>query len=164
MESLVRTARRGGVILIAGMSIVASLVLVYTLFNGGSVARLPTVLQMTSTVSATLRDGVTTVDVFDALFPCGSVTGAPKVAASQMIAALEPDPRGVYCGAIGHIAPHSHATFNVAIRTLTVESGVGHYFAGGGIVAESSAEREVLETRWKAAQMTRLLQGFPRDD
>jgi len=127
-----------------------------------SVARLPTVLQMTSTVSAALRDGVTTFDVFSALFPCGSVTGAPKVAASQMIATLEPDPRGVYCGAIGHIAPHSRATFNVAIRTLTVDRATGRaeYGTGSGITWDSANDAEYDEMLAKAAILTADLPQF----
>ena len=78
------------------------------------VQSLPTVHQMVSDVSATTRPGTTLADVFAALFPCGSITGAPKVRAMQMIQALEPKPRGVYCGTIGLVRPGGHATFNVA--------------------------------------------------
>ncbi len=83
------------------------------------VQSLATVHQMVSDVSAQTRPGCTLADVFAALFPCGSITGAPKVRAMQMIAALEPRARGLYCGAIGVVRPGGHATFNVAIRTVT---------------------------------------------
>ena len=81
---------------------------------------LPTVWQMTSTVRATPRAGLSLSDVFAALFPCGSVTGAPKVRAMHQIAQLESEPRGVYCGAVGVLAPGGRATFNVPIRTVTI--------------------------------------------
>ena len=80
-----------------------------------------TLLQMTSTVAGMLRDGVDYDDVFSALFPCGSVTGAPKIRARQIIADLETSPRGVYCGAIGWIGPGDRAAFNVAIRTAEID-------------------------------------------
>jgi para-aminobenzoate synthetase/4-amino-4-deoxychorismate lyase len=82
---------------------------------------LPTAWQMSSTVQCATRPGVGLAEVFRALFPCGSVTGAPKVAAMAAIAALEPSPRGAYCGAIGLIRPGGHATFNVGIRTVTID-------------------------------------------
>ncbi|MES2946096.1 MAG: chorismate-binding protein, partial [Pseudomonadota bacterium] len=88
---------------------------------------LPSVWQMTSDVEARTRAGCNLVDVFAALFPCGSVTGAPKVRAMQMIRELEAGPRGVYCGAIGVVRPGEpgqgiRATFNVPIRTVTVQA------------------------------------------
>ena len=85
-----------------------------------AVQSLPTVHQMVADVSAQTRPGIGLGDVFGALFPCGSITGAPKVRAMQMIRTLEPAPRGVYCGAIGVVRPGGHATFNVAIRTVTL--------------------------------------------
>jgi para-aminobenzoate synthetase/4-amino-4-deoxychorismate lyase len=120
------------------------------------VHRLPTVLQMTSTVTAEARPGVSTWDLFAALFPCGSVTGAPKIAATRAIAALEPDPRGVYCGAIAHLAPDGTATFSVAIRTLTIDHGTGRaeYGAGSGITWDSAGAAEYDELRAKAAILT----------
>lgn len=86
-----------------------------------AVEQYPTVHQMTSTIEATLRDDVSLVEIFRALFPCGSITGAPKIAAMQAIAELEPSARGVYCGTIGLIEPGGDCTFNVAIRTLVLE-------------------------------------------
>ena len=126
------------------------------------VERRPTVLQMTSTVAARLRPGVSTFEIFAALFPCGSVTGAPKVAATRMIADLEPDPRGVYCGAIGYLAPGGAAAFSVAIRTLTIdhESGTAEYGVGGGITWDSRSEAEYDEIVAKAAILTADLPRF----
>jgi len=116
----------------------------------------PTLLQMTSTVSARLRPGAGLPAIFSALFPCGSVTGAPKIAAMRKIAALEPEPRGAYCGAIGYAAPDGSAVFSVAIRTLVVdrETGVVQYGVGSGITWDSRAEEEARETRLKAAVLT----------
>jgi len=120
------------------------------------VQRLPTVLQMTSMIEARLRAGVSTWEVFKALFPCGSVTGAPKIAAASMIARLEPDPRGVYCGAIGHMAPDGTSTFSVAIRTMTIDhdSGRAEYGVGGGITWDSAGSEEYDELRAKTAILT----------
>ena len=126
------------------------------------VERRPTVLQMTSTVTATLRDDVRIAELFGALFPCGSVTGAPKVAATQIIALLESAPRGVYCGAIGHVAPGGDATFSVAIRTLTVdhERKCAVYGVGSGITWDSAAATEYDEVVAKAAILTHDLPQF----
>ena len=124
------------------------------------VERYETVWQMTSTVEATLREGLDVADVFGALFPSGSVTGAPKVRSMQIIAELETVPRGVYCGAIGWIAPPDatgpRAEFNVAIRTvvLDVDSGQVEYGVGGGITYDSEAAREYAECLTKARVLT----------
>ncbi len=120
------------------------------------VHRLPTVLQMTSTIAARTRADVSTWDIFAALFPCGSVTGAPKIAASEMIAQLESDPRGVYCGAIGHVSPDGTSTFSVAIRTLTIDhhTGRAEYGVGGGITWDSGGAAEYDELRAKTAILT----------
>ncbi len=110
-----------------------------------------TVHQMTSLVRARLRAGVDLPEILRALFPCGSVTGAPKIRAMQIIRALEPDPRGVYCGAIGWAAPDGRMSFNVAIRTLTLfDSGAVRLNVGGGVVHDSTAEAEYEEALWKA--------------
>jgi para-aminobenzoate synthetase / 4-amino-4-deoxychorismate lyase len=122
-----------------------------------TVERYPTVLQMTSHVRSQLKPGTTLADVFTALFPCGSVTGAPKIAASKCIRSLEPKPRGVYCGAVGVVRPGAREfTFNVAIRTAVVtrETGRAVYGAGGGITADSDPDRELAELRAKAAVLT----------
>jgi para-aminobenzoate synthetase / 4-amino-4-deoxychorismate lyase len=120
------------------------------------VERHPTVLQMTSTVEATLRDAVSLAGVFAALFPCGSVTGAPKIAAMNTIARLERSPRGVYCGAIGVVEPGGNARFSVAIRTAVVDarSMRAEYGAGGGITWDSDPGAERNEVFAKAAILT----------
>lgn len=107
--------------------------------------------QMTSTVEGRLREGVTTAGLLRALFPCGSVTGAPKIRAMQIIRSLEPRARGAYCGAIGFAAPDGRAVFNVAIRTLCLQGGRGTMGTGSGLVWDSDAEAEYDEWRLKGA-------------
>jgi para-aminobenzoate synthetase/4-amino-4-deoxychorismate lyase len=85
-----------------------------------------------------------------ALFPCGSVTGTPKIRAMEIIRELETSPRGVYCGAIGHFAPDGCAHFNVAIRTLTICGGEGELGIGGAVVYDSTAQSEYAECLLKA--------------
>jgi len=122
--------------------------------------RYETVWQLTSTVSADARPGTAVLDVFRALFPCGSVTGAPKVRTMQIIAELEDMPRGVYCGAVGYLAPPGSgapaACFNVPIRTVVVdtETHTAEYGVGGGITWDSRAEGEYDETVAKAKVLT----------
>jgi para-aminobenzoate synthetase / 4-amino-4-deoxychorismate lyase len=120
------------------------------------VERHPTVLQLTSTVEAAVRDGVGLGDVFTALFPCGSVTGAPKISAMNAIATLERSPRGVYCGAIGVVRPGGDALFSVAIRTAVVDARAhrAEYGAGGGITWDSDPVSERNEVFAKAAILT----------
>ena len=118
-----------------------------------------TVHQMVSRVTARLRPGVSLGGVFAALFPCGSITGAPKVRAMEIIRELEPWPRDAYCGAIGWAAPDGRAAFNVAIRTLTLyPDGAAVLNVGGGIVANSTAAAEYEEALWKA----RFALPFPK--
>ena len=117
--------------------------------------RYETVTQMTSTVTATLRPETGLADAFRALFPCGSVTGAPKLRAMQIIRELESAPRGVYCGSIGHAAPDGTAAFNVAIRTAVVtDDGAGRYDVGSGIVWDSDPDAEYAECLLKAQVLT----------
>ncbi len=111
---------------------------------------------LTSTVEAELGVGTTPSQILRALFPCGSITGAPKIRAMEIIRELEPEPRGVYTGAIGVFRGDGSACFNVAIRTLTVEQGRGRLGVGGGIVADSEPEAEFAETRLKARFLTAL--------
>ncbi|OPG16989.1 aminodeoxychorismate synthase component I [Ferroacidibacillus organovorans] len=115
--------------------------------------RYPTVHQMTSTVSAKIGEHATFVDVLAALFPCGSITGAPKISTMRLIAELESQPREIYCGAIGLIEPGGDATFNVAIRTLLLdrETGEALYGVGGGITWNSEPRDEYAEALTKAA-------------
>ncbi|MCB1247481.1 MAG: aminodeoxychorismate synthase component I [Acidimicrobiia bacterium] len=120
----------------------------------------PTVWQMTSTVTAELRDDVTLTDVFGALFPCGSVTGAPKPSSMRIIADTEPAPRGVYCGAVGFIPPgdgRHGASFNVAIRTVQLDlaEGFATYGTGGGVTWYSEPEDEYAEAVAKTLVLRR---------
>ena len=110
----------------------------------------PTLHQMVSTVTAKLKPGCDIATILKALFPCGSITGAPKIRAMQIISALEQSPRGIYCGAIGHIAPDGTAGFNVAIRTLTIADGRGELGIGGAVVYDSTAKAEYAECLLKA--------------
>jgi len=121
---------------------------------------LPSVWQMTSDVQARTRAGTTLADVFAALFPSGSITGAPKVRAMQMIKALELEPRGVYCGAVGVVRPGGAATFNVAIRTVTAQGGELRCGIGSGITADATANGEWQEWRHKRAFLERASQPF----
>lgn len=112
----------------------------------------PTVYQLTSTITARTRPGTRLEEVFRALFPCGSITGAPKVKTTEIIAALEESPRGVYCGAIGYVTPQGKAIFNVPIRTVVVDRarGTAECGVGGGITWDSTAADEYAETLTKA--------------
>lgn len=112
----------------------------------------PTVWQMTSTVSATLPKDKTWYDVMLALFPCGSVTGAPKSSTMRIIRDLEKGPRGAYCGTMGYIAPGGDAVFNVAIRTVTLDmaQGIAEFGTGGGITWDSRGSSEYDEMLAKA--------------
>jgi len=111
----------------------------------------PTVHQMVSHVRAKLTPGISIRDIFAALFPCGSITGAPKMRAMEILHDLEDGPRDAYCGAIGMIAPDGTMRFNVAIRTISLfEDGNAVFNVGGGIVFDSTAEAEYEECLLKA--------------
>ena len=109
--------------------------------------RFETVWQMTSTVESTLKDGTTLPGLMQALFPCGSITGAPKIRTMQIIRELERFPRGAYTGAIGLLQPGGDCVFNVAIRTVVIdtESNEATFGVGGGVTIDSTAEREYEE-------------------
>ena len=119
-----------------------------------AVERYPTVLQMTSTVTAQLAPGRDAVDVLEAAYPCGSITGAPKLRAIEALVAIEGVARGAYTGSIGRIDADGSAQFNVAIRTLTVQNGAATMGLGGGIVADSTADAEWDEALAKGAFLT----------
>ena len=121
---------------------------------------LPTLWQMTSDVVARTRAGCTLADVFAALFPCGSVTGAPKVRAMQLIHALEPQARGVYCGALGVVQPGGAATFNVPIRTVLMQGDTVRCGIGSGITSGAAPDAEWQEWRHKRAFLERASQAF----
>jgi para-aminobenzoate synthetase component 1 len=110
----------------------------------------PTVHHLVSTVEARLEPGRDALDLLAATLPGGSITGAPKVRAMQIIRELEPVPRGVYCGAIGYISWQGDMRMSVAIRTLTRRDGVAHIHAGGGVVLDSDPAAEYEETLDKA--------------
>jgi para-aminobenzoate synthetase / 4-amino-4-deoxychorismate lyase len=112
----------------------------------------PTVHQMTSTISAKVSETTSIVDIFKALFPCGSITGAPKISTMNIIADLENEPRDVYCGAIGYITPNNEAIFNVPIRTVLIDHKTGNavYGVGGGVTWDSTSEGEYNEILAKA--------------
>lgn len=111
----------------------------------------PTVWTLTSTIRAELRQSIDLLEILRALFPCGSVTGAPKIAAMRHIKRLESGPRGVYCGSLGWLAPNGDMSLNVAIRTLVLQQDRhGTYGVGGGIVHDSVAAKEWQECFWKA--------------
>lgn len=109
-----------------------------------------TVHQMVSLVRAKLMSETSLGDVFEALFPCGSITGAPKLRAMEILRDLEPWARDVYCGTIGWAAPDGRSDFNVAIRTLTVQDGKATLNVGGGVVWDSTGPSEYEEALWKA--------------
>jgi para-aminobenzoate synthetase / 4-amino-4-deoxychorismate lyase len=116
----------------------------------------PTLHTLTSTVQATLKPSVSASDVLRALFPCGSITGAPKVRAMEIIADLETYRRGAYTGAVGHFSPTGEIRLNVAIRTAVLENGRGRYAVGGGVVFDSNPQDEFEESLLKARILTDL--------
>ena len=124
----------------------------------------PTVHQMVSRVTATLRDGFDAVDIIAAIFPCGSITGAPKISAMRHLAALEPEPRGAYTGSMGWIEPGGDASFNVLIRTLELANGAStaRLGLGSGLVVDSIGEDEWAECLLKGEFVTRAA-GDPVD-
>ena len=109
-----------------------------------------TIFQMTSTVDAQVPQNIPLSELLRALFPSGSVTGAPNVEAMKIIRRIEPGPRKVYTGAIGWISPQRDMMFNVPIRTLLVKDGHGEMGVGGGIVWDSTPEGEWAESQWKS--------------
>ena len=130
----------------------------------------PNVWQLVSEVQCRTKPDVTLLDIFRAMFPCGSVTGAPKQSAMEIIERLEESERGVYCGAVGLLRPRAwglRARFSVAIRTAVVAGDVTHYGSGGGVVAESDPASEYREMALKAEMLAvapsrpfRLLETF----
>ena len=114
-----------------------------------------TVWQMTSTIESRLRSEIDLVQTFRALFPCGSITGAPKISTMEIIQKTEKAPRGVYCGTIGILLPRGKRIFNVAIRTLQMQGGQAIYGVGGGITWDSKWESEYQDTKQKSAVLYR---------
>jgi para-aminobenzoate synthetase/4-amino-4-deoxychorismate lyase len=125
-----------------------------------TVEKYETLFQMTSEVSGALRPGVRYSDIFASLFPCGSITGAPKHRTIEIIQELERGPRGVYTGAIGFFSPAREAVFNVPIRTVVLKNNCGEMGVGGGIVIDSLAEDEFRECLLKSEFLTRREEPF----
>lgn len=125
-----------------------------------TVEKYPTLFQMTSTVQAKTQASV--ADIFSALFPCASITGAPKISTMNIISELETTPRKIYTGSIGHISPEHKAQFNVAIRTALIdkESKQAEYGLGGGIVWDSTSADEYSEALLKSRVLTERPQEF----
>jgi para-aminobenzoate synthetase / 4-amino-4-deoxychorismate lyase len=120
-----------------------------------------TLHQMTSGVRSTLTEGTTLDQLLTGIFPPGSITGAPKIRAMELVAELEDAPRGVYCGAIGRISPDGHSLFNVAIRTpVFFPDGRGEMGIGSGLVADSAADREYAECLLKMKFLTDKVHAF----
>lgn len=124
-----------------------------------AVRTLPTVHHLESTVTARLRADVDALDALRACFPAGSITGAPKRRAMQIIAELEPDARSVYCGSIGYVDAGGNCDFNVAIRTLTVDGGMLRCWGGGGIVVDSKLPDELREIDDKVGALRAVALG-----
>lgn len=119
-----------------------------------SIEEYQTLFQMTSTVEGRIREGLDYYQIFKAIFPGGSVTGAPKIRAMEIIHELESGPRGIYTGSIGYFSPHGKAIFNIAIRTVVINGEKGEMGTGGGIVWDSDSESEYEECRLKAHFLT----------
>jgi len=123
--------------------------------------RHPTVHHLESVVTGRLEPGRTSVDLLRAAFPGGSITGAPKLRAMEVLTELEPVARGVYCGAIGWLGLSGAMDSSIAIRTVTVRDGTAYFHAGGGVVADSEPALEYQETLDKAAGIRRALGVAP---
>jgi para-aminobenzoate synthetase component I len=121
------------------------------------VVELPTLYHLVSTISCELREGLGTADILRATFPSGSITGAPKVRAMEIIDELEAEPRGVYTGAIGYLGRGGAIELSIAIRTALLWGDNAHIQVGGGVVADSRVERELEETEEKADAWRRAL-------
>jgi para-aminobenzoate synthetase component 1 len=119
---------------------------------------------LVSTVTGTLRQEIDAIAALAACFPGGSITGAPKVRAMEIIRELEKQPRGIYCGALGWIGFDGDCSFNIAIRTLVRDGGRIFYQVGAGIVADSDPQKEYEETLHKAAGMRLAVQRWQNPD
>ncbi len=122
------------------------------------VERYSHVMHISSTVSGELRDGFTSIDALRAAFPAGTVSGAPKIRAMEVIAELEPDQRGVYAGSLGYVSFGGNLDMAITLRTVVVANGVAYVQAGAGVVADSRPEREFEETLEKAGAMFKAIE------
>jgi para-aminobenzoate synthetase component I len=123
----------------------------------GEIEELPTVFHRTATISGRLRDDCDSIDLLRAAFPGGSITGAPKVRAMQIIAGMEGFARGPYCGAIGYLGVDGALQLNIPIRTMTLLGDRLDLFVGSGVVADSEPTKEYEELNAKAAGMMAAL-------
>jgi anthranilate synthase component 1 len=117
------------------------------------VERFSHVMHLVSSIVGTLRDGLRATDALRACFPAGTVTGAPKVRAMEVIAEQEPEVRGVYAGAVGYLAYGGNLDTAIALRTIVVRDGVAYVQAAAGIVADSTPAEEALEIDNKIAAL-----------
>jgi anthranilate synthase component 1 len=122
------------------------------------VERYSHVMHISSTVSGQLREGRTSLDALRAAFPAGTVSGAPKIRAMEIIADLEPDRRGVYAGALGYVSFGGNLDMAITLRTVVIADGFAHVQAGAGVVADSKPEREFEETLEKAGAMFKAVE------
>ena len=122
----------------------------------------PTVFHAVATVAGRLREGISFCEVLKAMFPGGSITGAPKIRAMEIIDETEPTARGVYTGSIGFIGIDGNVCLNIAIRTIIIKNGRAFAQAGGGIVADSDPEAEWQETITKAKALLAGITGVMR--
>src|ERR1700686_1164375 len=116
------------------------------------------VMHISSTVSGELRDGCTSLDALRAAFPAGTVSGAPKIRAMEIIAELEPDQRGVYAGSLGYVSFGGNLDMAITLRTVVAAEGHAYVQAGCGVVADSRPEREYEETLEKAGAMFKAIE------
>jgi anthranilate synthase component 1 len=122
------------------------------------VERYSHVMHISSTVSGELKDGCTSIDALRAAFPAGTVSGAPKIRAMEIIADLEPDQRGVYAGSLGYVSFGGNLDMAITLRTIVVAEGIAYVQAGAGVVADSRPEREFEETLEKAGAMFKAIE------
>ncbi len=124
-----------------------------------AIEQYPTLYHLTSTIEGRLKEGLGGIDLIKNIFPAGSVTGAPKIRAMEIIDELEPDPRGVYCGSIGYLGFSGALDLNVAIRTMILAKNVYSFSAGGGVTYSSIPEDEYQETLDKARALIDAISG-----
>ena len=122
------------------------------------VERYSHVMHMSSLVSGQLRDGQSSLDAVRAAFPAGTVSGAPKIRAMEIIADLEPDQRGVYAGSAGYVSFGGNLDMAITLRTIVVAGGIAYVQSGAGVVADSRPEREYEETLEKAGAMFKAIE------
>jgi anthranilate synthase component 1 len=122
------------------------------------VERYSHVMHISSTVSGELREGCTSLDALRAAFPAGTVSGAPKIRAMEVIAELEPDQRGVYAGSLGYVSFGGNLDMAITLRTIVIADGIAYVQAGAGVVADSRPEREFEETLEKAGAMFKAIE------